>query len=108
VGVAGLQQELRGIGRALAALADQQDLLVVPRQMRGRVGLQLALGHAARALGHAAGPFVRLAHIDQHRAMGQALARLRGESSWMLMAALSRTWRQAALTSICRAEPMLG
>ena len=78
VGVAGLQQELRGIGRALATLADQQDFLVVPRQMRGRVGLQLALGHAARALGHAAGPFVRLAHIDQHRAMGQALACLRG------------------------------
>ncbi|KAG1322565.1 hypothetical protein G6F61_015187 [Rhizopus arrhizus] len=45
--------------------------------MRSRVGLQLALGHAARALGHAPGPFVRLAHIDQHGAVGQALARLR-------------------------------
>ena len=33
-----------------------------------RRGLQLALGHATRAFGHAAGALVGLAHVDQHGA----------------------------------------
>ena len=82
VRVARIQQRLRRIGRALAALADQQDFLVRQRQVRGRLSQQLALGDATRAFGHAAGPLMRLAHVDQHRAMGHARTRLFGGKLW--------------------------
>ena len=80
--VARIQQRLRRIGRALAALADQQDFLFQQRQVRGRVSQQLALRDTTRAFGHAAGPLMRLAHVDQHRAMGHARTRLFGGKLW--------------------------
>ncbi len=40
------------------------------------LGLEIALGDAERAFGHAGGAFVRLADVDQQRAMGEAFAGL--------------------------------
>ena len=61
-------QEFRRQPRTLAALADQQDCGIGIGKMRGRIGLQVFAGDAARAFGHAERALAIAAHVDQDRA----------------------------------------
>ena len=63
-------QEFRRQPRTLTALADQQDcgIGIGIGKMRGRIGLQVLAGDAARAFGHAERAFAIAAYIDQDRA----------------------------------------